>query len=124
GWRVVGSTSRDPAVANIERRRIRKERGGVAVLAESQEDAVEAWRPRRDTRQLTLEQRCIVARRSIEVRGVGGHSVHMLRRDRHMIEQRGARHVVVAALVVGRGRTLIAEEGAPRGPWNRVEPWQ
>jgi hypothetical protein len=104
GWRCRRD---DPPRFLRQRERSRKERRRMAVVAETQQDQIE----RRPLPVKTAPQRAlVVASRDVRVGKLGGHSVDIRRRTRHMIQQRRFRHSEIAARILGRNVTLVSPE--------------
>ena len=97
----VGADHGDhPAVALVQRGRSRKQRGGVAIRPHAEEQDVKRLR----------EDALVLQGGGIPIATLGLHAVNLPGGDGHPGEQGQAHHAVVALGIIGRDRTLVAEE--------------
>jgi eukaryotic-like serine/threonine-protein kinase len=80
----------------------------VSVLANPEDEDVES---------LGQEQ-LVRASSGIAIGVFGLHAVHLSRGDRHPVEERFLRHSIVAVRMIGRDRSLVAEENVYVEPWH------
>src|SRR3954447_11890392 len=93
----------DPAVGNVQRRGAWEQACGMPVLADPEQDQIEAWRTVEETLQFLLVERgCL---RWVELTS---HPVHTP--YGYAGEQRLIGHAVVRVLMIGRHRPLVSEE--------------
>ena len=117
GWRGRRADGHHRARLLSESRRLWKERRGVPVLTEAEEDKVKA---RNVSAEIAAQHPLVLSRRILSQRKRRRHRMDVFGRAGNMVKERLFGHRVVAACIAGRDVALIGPEDVDARPGDRI----